>query len=83
MFLTELLEAKRASEMGRFGRVIAASKERGTEVPGIYYLFAGRPEAAPHLCNFMQEVMRGSSDLSAGQRELIAAFVSARNGCHF
>jgi len=83
MFLKDLLEAEGGADVGRFGRVIEASKKRGVEPPGIYYLFAGRPEATPHLCNFMQEVMRGSSDLSAGQRELIAAFVSARNGCKF
>ena len=63
----------RGEEAGRFGRVIQASKKQGVEPPGIYYLFAGRPEATPHLCNFMHEVMRGPSDLSAGQRELIAA----------
>ena len=83
MFLKDLLSADRGGEVGRFGRVIAAAKKRGEEPPGIYYLFAGRPEATPHLCNFMEEVMRGPSDLSPGQRELIASFVSARNDCEF
>ena len=83
MFLRDLLEAKRSGEAGRFGRVIEASKKQGIQPPGIYYLFAARPEAAPHLGAFVQEVMRGASDLSAGQRELIAAFVSARNHCLF
>lgn len=83
MYLKDLLDAKRGGEAGRFGRVIEASKKQGFEVPGIYYLFAARPEATPHLCNFMQEVMRGPSDLTAGQRELIASFVSARNHCLF
>lgn len=83
MYLKDLLEAERGDEAGRFGRVIAASKKQGVEPPGIYYLFAARPEATPHLANFVHEVMRGPSDLSAGQRELIAAFVSARNHCVF
>ncbi|MDA1194215.1 MAG: peroxidase [Planctomycetota bacterium] len=83
MFLKDLLAANRGGETGRFGRVIEASRRQGVEPPGIYYLFAARPEATPHLCNFMEEVMRGTSELSAGQRELIAAFVSARNGCKF
>lgn len=83
MFLKDLLAANRGGEVGRFGRVIQASKKRGMEPPGIYYLFAGRPEATPHLCNFMEEVMRGPSELSAGQRELVASFVSARNDCEF
>ncbi len=83
MYLKDLLEAGRGSDVGRFGRVIEASRKQGFEPPGIYYLFAARPEATPHLCNFMQEVMRGPSDLTAGQRELIATFVSARNDCVF
>jgi alkylhydroperoxidase family enzyme len=83
MFLRDLLEARRSAEAGRFGSAIEASKRQGTEPPGIYYLFAARPEAAVHLGAFMHEVMRGPSELSAGQRELIAAFVSARNHCLF
>ena len=83
MYLKDLLDANRGGEVGRFSRVIEASRKQGVEPPGIYYLFAARPEATPHLCNFMQEVMRGDSDLSGGQRELIASFVSARNDCLF
>ena len=83
MYLKDLLEPQRGEDVGRFGRVIEASRKQGVEPPGIYYLFAARPEATPHLCNFMEEVMRGPSDLSAGQRELIASFVSARNHCLF
>jgi len=83
MYLEDLLEAKRSAQAGRFGRAIEACRKQGTQPPGIYYLFAARPEAAPHLGAFMQEVMRGPSDLGAGQRELIAAFVSARNHCLF
>ena len=83
MYLKDLLQVRRGGEVGRFGRVIEASRKAGVEPPGIYYLFAARPEATPHLCNYMQEVMRGPSDLSAGQRELIAAWTSARNDCLF
>ena len=83
MFLKDLLDPKRGEDVGRFGRVIAATKKQGIEPPGIYYLFAARPEATPHLCNFMEEVMRGPSDLTSGQRELIAAWISARNDCVF
>lgn len=70
-------------ESGRFGRVIDAARRQGVEPPGLYYLFAARPEAARALGDFMQEVMRGPSPLTPGLRERIAAFISARNGCHF
>jgi len=40
--------------------------------------FLGRPISA-----WTQAVMRGPSPLSAGQRELIAAFVSRKNDCDF
>ena len=32
---------------------------------------------------YIQEVMRGPSDWSVGERELIAAFVSKKNSCTF
>ena len=83
MHFEDLLEPATTGDVGRFGRVIEACKKHGTQPPGIYYLFAARPAATPHLCNFMQEVMRGPSDLSAGLRELIAAWTSARNDCVF
>lgn len=83
MYLKSLLDPQTTGESGRFGRVIESCKQHGSQPPGIYYLFAARPAATPHLCNFMQEVMRGPSELSAGQRELIAAMVSARNDCVF
>jgi len=55
----------------------------GVPVPQILYLFAYKPAATEHLSRFTQEVMRGPSPLSPGQRELIAAFTSSRNQCLF
>jgi hypothetical protein len=37
---------------------------------------------APHTAH-TQDVMRGPSDWSIGERELFAAFVSRLNRCHF
>lgn len=53
------------------------------DVPGIVRLLAYRPERTRHLGRYTQAVMRGPSDLSPGQREMIAAFTSARNDCPF
>ena len=52
-------------------------------MPQILYLFAFKPRMTDHLSRFTQELMRGPSPLSPGQRELIAAFTSSRNQCPF
>lgn len=62
---------------------IRASEASGAEYPQIWNLFAYRPQATGHLSQFTQEVMRGESPLSAGLRELIAAYTSAGNDCPF
>jgi hypothetical protein len=36
-----------------------------------------------HMSNAFQDVMRGPSEWTAGERELFAAFVSAQNQCPF
>ncbi|MGD9967580.1 MAG: peroxidase, partial [Hyphomonadaceae bacterium] len=41
------------------------------------------PVAARLLIAFHTEIMRAPSALSAGERELIAAFVSALNACRY
>ena len=56
---------------------------KGDEYPQILHLFAYRPEATAHLTRFTREVMRGDSPLSAGFRELIAAYTSSGNHCLF
>ena len=55
----------------------------GIPIPQILHLFAYKPQRTDHLARFTQEVMRGPSPLSPGQRELIAAFTSKRNDCLF
>ena len=68
---------------GAYGRLIAACRQAGKAVPGIWHLFAMRPAATEHLERFTHELMRGPSDLSAGWRELIAAYTSSLNHCVF
>ena len=63
--------------------MIASMKAAGIPVPQILHLFAFKPDRTDHLARFTQEVMRGPSPLSPGERELIAAFTSRRNDCPF
>lgn len=80
MFLPEV---EGAEPRGPFAGQIARIREAGAPVPQIMHLFAFKPGATTHLARFTQEVMRGPSPLSPGQRELIAAFTSRRNDCPF
>lgn len=53
------------------------------DLPGIVSLFAFRPETARPLSELAEILLRGPSTLSRGERELIAAYVSALNDCRF
>ncbi len=65
------------------GDAIRQMQAAGFPVPQILHLLAFKPDRTAHLDRFTQLVMRGPSPLSAGQRELIAAFTSRLNECPF
>jgi uncharacterized peroxidase-related enzyme len=52
-------------------------------LPGITAAFAFRPEPARPMRALAELLLRGPSTLSAGERELIATYVSAQNDCYF
>jgi len=68
---------------GPYRDLIRAMQTAGAEYPQIWHMFAYLPEAAEHLSRFTQAIMRGPAPLSAGMRELIAAYTSVRNHCPF
>ncbi|MEK7468580.1 MAG: peroxidase [Planctomycetota bacterium] len=80
MFLPEV---EKATPGGLRGLEIKAAKAVGLPIPQILHLFAFKPDRTKFLMDFTQAVMRGPSPLTAGQRELIAAFVSRKNDCRF
>ncbi len=51
--------------------------------PGICGLFWFRPELARPLNELVAVLLRGPSTLTAGERALIAAYVSRLNGCRY
>jgi hypothetical protein len=63
---------------------IAEERERNGYVSDIGLALRYRPElfGAP-FSEMLQQVMRGPSEWSAGERELFAAFVSVQNQCPF
>jgi len=80
MFLSEI---ERGIPGGAYGRLIGELRAKALPVPQIMHLFAYKPDRTNFLSRFTQGVMRGPSPLSAGLRELIAAFTSRRNDCPF
>jgi len=70
-------------EPSRYLDLIRTSQSAGRETWNIWYLFAFRPQMTQHLARFTQGVMRESSPLSPGLRELIAAYTSYVNECEF
>jgi uncharacterized peroxidase-related enzyme len=52
-------------------------------LPGITSAFAFRPETAKPMRELAEVLLRGPNSLTSAERETIAAFVSARNDCHF
>jgi hypothetical protein len=80
MFLPDV---ENAEPRGSYAEVIGGMRSAAVPVPQIMHLFAFRPDRTEFLSQFTQGVMRGPSPLSAGLRELIAAFTSRRNHCPF
>ncbi|MBI3665347.1 MAG: peroxidase [Acidobacteria bacterium] len=81
MFLPEVENDPNAS--GPYAGMAEQMKAAGQMIPQIFHLFAFKPSVTEHLARFSQAIMRGPSPLSAGQRELIAAFTSQQNHCPF
>ena len=52
-------------------------------LPGISAGFAFRPETAKPMRELAHVLLHQPNSLTAGERELIATYVSARNDCHF
>jgi uncharacterized peroxidase-related enzyme len=53
------------------------------EEPGIIGLFSFSPATARPLSELAEVLLRGPGSLTRGERELIAAYVSSLNNCHF
>jgi hypothetical protein len=78
-----LPDVEAAEGSGPRADAIRQMKAAGLPVPQIFHLFAFKHARTQFLERFTQGVMRGPSPLSAGERELIAAFTSKRNQCPF
>jgi hypothetical protein len=73
---TPLPAAKRAGHNAVMPHITLNSDD-----PGIRGLLRYRPETAQPLSGLTEVLLRGPSTLTRGERELIAAHVSALNDC--
>jgi alkylhydroperoxidase family enzyme len=80
MFLPDV---ERNPKPSAYASMIETMQTSGTEYPQIWHMLAYHPKATDHLSRFTQEILRGPAPLSAGIRELIAAYTSHRNDCPF
>lgn len=80
MYLNEVEHHHSQSPWGLAAEAMAGA---GVPVPQILHLFNYKPDRTKFLAMFTQEVMRGPSPLSPGERELIAAFTSRTRNCVF
>jgi uncharacterized peroxidase-related enzyme len=55
----------------------------GNDFPGIRGPMAYRPETAKPLNELAEILLRSENSLTRGERELIGAYVSSLNDCHF
>lgn len=55
----------------------------GNDLPGIVGLLEYSPETAKPLLELAETLLQRDSSLSKGEREMIASYVSFKNGCHF
>ena len=53
------------------------------DLPGILGPLAAYPGTGQHITGLAQALLRGESSLTAAEREMIGAHVSAGNECHF
>ncbi len=53
------------------------------DLPGISGAFAFRPETAKPMRELAHVLLHEPNSLTPGERELIAAYVSSQNDCHF
>jgi uncharacterized peroxidase-related enzyme len=63
--------------------LIEDARASGTDYWQIWHLLAFDPEAAHHLAALSQTLMHKECPISAGLRELIAAYTSSLNQCEF
>jgi uncharacterized peroxidase-related enzyme len=53
------------------------------DLPGIRGALAFRPETAKPLNDLVEMLLHGPNSLTAGERELIATYVSSENDCYY
>jgi uncharacterized peroxidase-related enzyme len=80
---TFLPDVENGAKPGTYANLVDAARRDGREYSKIWDLFAFAPETMHHLSHLTQGIMRQPASITAGMRELIAAYTSYQNECRF
>jgi uncharacterized peroxidase-related enzyme len=80
---TFLPDVENGAKPGTYANLVDAARRDGREYSKIWDLFAFAPETMHHLSHLTQGIMRQPASITAGMRELIAAYTSYQNDCRF
>jgi uncharacterized peroxidase-related enzyme len=80
---TFLPDVENGAKPGTYANLVDAARRDGREYSKIWDLFAFAPETMHHLSHLTQGIMRQPATITAGMRELIAAYTSYQNECRF
>jgi uncharacterized peroxidase-related enzyme len=80
---TFLPDVENGVKPGTYADLVDAARRDGREYSKIWDLFAFAPETMQHLSHLTQGIMRQPASITAGMRELIAAYTSYQNECRF
>ena len=72
-----------AEATGVVQRLYRAARKRAGRVFGIVRLMSPNPPVLEASIGLYQAIMKGPSQLSTAERELVATVVSRTNGCHY
>ena len=72
-----------ADAAGALQRIYRAARKRAGRVFGIVRLMSPNPPVLEASMGLYLAIMKGPSQLSTAERELVATVVSKTNGCHY
>ena len=81
--MSHIATVHEAEATGAVQRLYRAARKRAGRVFAIVRLMSPNPPVLEASIGLYQAIMKGPSQLSTAERELVATVVSRTNGCHY